>query len=241
MILAHTHLCPAHHSDGFPAAPGQLCDEVLQFRARAPGRLGFLARRARGFTLVELLVAMATGMVVLAAGINIVILHKHAYQVQDQCAEMVQTARAALDMMSREVRMAGFDPTGAGFKGLALNPSRLCIHADLSGPNPDDPPDGDTDDPNECIVYRYDPEHLQIDRNTGGGYQPFAENIVSFTFGYLNKKGSSAQTTADIRQVWLHITARTRRPDFRRSPGGGYRTYTLSALITPVNLGCSKP
>lgn len=196
---------------------------------------------ARGFTLVELLVAMATGLVILAVVVNTVVLHRGAYQVQDQYAEMVQTARAALDMVSRELRMAGFDPTRAGFEGLALNPSRLCIRADARGENPGDPPDGDTDDPNEDIAYQYDPVHLQIDRNTGGGFQPFAEDIVAFSFEYLDEKGRPAAAAGDIRQVALRITAQTRCADAAWCTNHGHRRYTVSTLVTPVNLGCLKP
>lgn len=181
---------------------------------------------------------MAIGGLLLGAVISTFILQSKAYDVQEQMTEMVQTARAAMDMIGREVRMAGYDPTGAGFDGVAYHSAKLQLLADLRGASATDPPDGDTDDPNENITYVYDSKNLQIDRNTGGGNQPFAENIEAFGFTYLDKDGHPTATTADIRQIRVTITARTARPDSQYSAHGGYRTFTLASLITPVNLAC---
>jgi type IV pilus assembly protein PilW len=195
-------------------------------------------RGASGFTLLEVLIAMAIGGLLLGAVISTFILQSKAYDVQEQMTEMVQTARAAMDMIGREVRMAGYDPTGAGFDGVAYHSAKLQLLADLRGASATAPPDGDTDDPNENITYVYDSKNLQIDRNTGGGNQPFAENIEAFGFTYLDKDGHPTATTADIRQIRVTITARTARPDSQYSAHGGYRTFTLASLITPVNLSC---
>ena len=67
---------------------------------------------AHGFTLVEVLIAMAIGGILLGAVVSTFVLQSKSYDVQEQMTEMVQTARAAMDMISREVRMAGYDPTG---------------------------------------------------------------------------------------------------------------------------------
>lgn len=192
----------------------------------------------RGFTFTELLIAMAIGCVLLGAVIGTFILQGKSYDAQEQITEMVQTTRAAMDMISREIRMAGYDPTGAGFDGIPHDASRLQIVADLRGAKTSDPADGDTDDPNENITYSYDSKNFQIDRNTGGGNQPFAENIETFTFDYLDGDGNSTTTTANIRQIRVTITARTARLDPGYSANGGYRTYTLTSLITPMNLAC---
>lgn len=192
--------------------------------------------KAYGFTLLEVLLSLAAGSVLLSAVVSIMVLQQQSYDVQDQVAEMVQTTRAALDMMAREIRMAGFDPTGAGFDGISCNPSHLCIVGDFRGPQPNDPPDGDIDDPSERIIYCYDAKNLQIDRNTGGGNQPFAENIQEFVFECLDAQGNPTTTPADIRHVRVAITGRTLRPDRHYGSNKGYRMYRLSSLITPVNL-----
>ncbi len=152
---------------------------------------------------------------------------------------MVQTARAAMDMMSGEIRMAGYDPkgtmqrsdpTGAKFVGIPYDANKLEIYADLNG-------DEDTDEPNEYIKYTMDSDFpFEIRRDTGGGRQEFALNIQSFTFDYFDSNGNSTTTTANIRQIKITITARTSKPDRNYTPNSGYRTYTLTSYITPRNL-----
>lgn len=185
-----------------------------------------LENKEGGFTLIELLIAMAIGLVILGAICSTFIIQRKTYDVQEQITEMVQSARAAMDMMTWEIRMAGYNPTGAGFNGITYSTSQLQIQADLDG-------DGGTGGSYEDIIYIYDGTNSQIDRNTGGGDQPFAENIQSFAFDYLDSAGSATTTTANIRQIRITITARTAKPD---PDYGGYRTYTLTSLITPPNL-----
>ena len=201
-----------------------------------------LEDKERGFTLIELLIGMAVGLIVLGALASTFIIQSKSYDVQEQLAEMVQTARAAMDMISREVRMAGYDPSLAstGIVGIPWNTGQLQILADFRGDNngpPVDPPDGLPNDPNENVIYTYDATNDRIDRNTGSGAQPFAENIQAFTFQYLEADGvTTATSSADIRQIRLTITARTSKPDPDYDLYSGYRRYTLISVITPPNL-----
>jgi prepilin-type N-terminal cleavage/methylation domain-containing protein len=65
-------------------------------------------KREKGFTLVELLVAMAISGIVIAAVYTAFITQQKSYTIQDQVAEIQQNARVGLDMIAREVRMAGY-------------------------------------------------------------------------------------------------------------------------------------
>ena len=196
--------------------------------------------RESGFTLVELLIAMTIGLIILAALSSTFLMQRKTYDIQEQIVEMVQTARAAMDMMTREIRMAGYDPTGtmqrsdptgAKFVGIPYDADKLQIYADLNG-------DEDTNDSHEYIKYTIDSDYpFEIRRDTGGGRQEFAENIQSFTFEYLDSAGSATITTADIRQIKITITVRTSKADGDYSANGGYRTHALTSLITPRNLG----
>jgi len=196
-----------------------------------------LKHQEHGFTLIELLIVMAISFIVLGAVFSTLVVQRRAFAVQEQITEMVQTARATIDMMSREIRMAGHDPTGAGFHGIPYNAAQLQIRTDLRGDGANDPCDGDTNDRNENITYKYYDETIQIKRKTGSGrFQPFAENVQAFSFAYLDSNGSPTTTTADIRQVRLTITARAAKRDPGYAANGGYRTYTLTTSITPNNL-----
>ncbi len=188
--------------------------------------------KEHGFSLIELLIAMTLGLIVLGAISSVFLGQRQTYDAQEQIADMVQTARAAMDMMSREIRIAGYNPANAGFNGITYDSSQLQIQADING-------DGNTSsDPNENITYTYDAENFRIDRNTGSGGQPFAENIEAFNFVYLEADGTTEVNTfadtGNIRQIRITITARTSKIDRAL---GDYRRYTLTSLVTPRNLG----
>jgi prepilin-type N-terminal cleavage/methylation domain-containing protein len=65
-------------------------------------------KKEEGMTLVELLVAMAISGIVVAAVYTAFITQQKSYTVQDQVAETQQNARVGLDLIAREVRMAGY-------------------------------------------------------------------------------------------------------------------------------------
>jgi type IV pilus assembly protein PilW len=65
-------------------------------------------RYTSGFTLVELLIAMTLGVFMMAGVLAVFISSKQSYAQQDALGQMQENARFALEMLSRETRMAGF-------------------------------------------------------------------------------------------------------------------------------------
>jgi prepilin-type N-terminal cleavage/methylation domain-containing protein len=61
-----------------------------------------------GFTLTELLVTMAITGMIMGAIVSTFITQRQSYHRQEQVVAMIQNVRAAMDMMVREVRMAGY-------------------------------------------------------------------------------------------------------------------------------------
>jgi len=67
-----------------------------------------------GFTLLELLIAMALSLVVLGAAFSAFTYQDKAYRNQGQVTEMQQNLRAAADLIAQDLRMAGYGvPAGA--------------------------------------------------------------------------------------------------------------------------------
>lgn len=62
----------------------------------------------KGFTLVELLVTLAISGVVMAGVYSVFYTQQKSYTTQEQVSEMQQNLRAAMLMISRDARMAGF-------------------------------------------------------------------------------------------------------------------------------------
>ncbi len=94
-------------------------------------------RTRRGFTMVELLIAMAIALFVVGALYGIFIMQSRQFMYQDLQMQMNQNMRFATDTLSRSVRMAGFNTDGAptGWGGItgpddAVNPLPAVISYD---------------------------------------------------------------------------------------------------------------
>jgi type IV pilus assembly protein PilW len=167
------------------------------------------AANARGFTLVEILVAIAISGFVLAALYTAFLAQQRLFHVNEQVAEMQQNLRGAALLMTRDIRMAGYDPTGnAGAQILLAGPHRFQFTQDITGNAGTGPPDGDCDDANENVTYGFsdaiddgdgiaDSGAGNLGRDTGGGFQAIAENIVAIGFAYAYEAGGSTSWAID--------------------------------------------
>lgn len=179
-------------------------------------------------TLVELLIALALMGLVVGGLTTIFVTQRKATAVQGQVTAMTQQAQAALELITRELRTAGTNPTGATFTPVTYSPTQLEIRTDLNG-------NGTTNDPDEQVIYAYDATRRRITRDTGSGAQPVVENIQAFTFTYLDSAGNPTTVSSAIRQLQITITARTAAPDPQYTANHGYRTATLRSLIALRN------
>jgi len=66
-----------------------------------------------GLTLIELMIAMAISILVMASIYQVFRTHQKAQVTQQLVVEMQQNARAALTLMKREIRMAGYKPAAS--------------------------------------------------------------------------------------------------------------------------------
>lgn len=63
-----------------------------------------------GFSLVELLMALATSMIVLAAIYSVFTITNKNCTTQNVTADVQQSLRSAIGLMARDIRLAGLDP-----------------------------------------------------------------------------------------------------------------------------------
>jgi len=205
--------------------------------------LGHNSRKEHGFTLVELLVAMAMTAVVMAAVYTLYKTQQDSYIAQDQVVEMQQNVRASLYQMARDMRMAGFNPQRApnvggfvtqlpddGSGTTTTNETNIAftIDQDSNGVI-------DVDANDEQIAYRLDTNRLEKFRVSDDTWQTVADNISAVDFVYLDPSGTDitasviANPTAQyattnlpfidsIRSIEMSIVARTGRID--KSFGG---------------------
>ena len=66
-----------------------------------------------GHTLFELMIAMAIAAILVTAIFQVYQIRQKSYSKQQLAVEMQQNIRAAISLIKREVRMAGFDPAAS--------------------------------------------------------------------------------------------------------------------------------
>ncbi|MBI4607825.1 MAG: prepilin-type N-terminal cleavage/methylation domain-containing protein [Candidatus Rokubacteria bacterium] len=154
--------------------------------------------RADGFTLVELLVALAVVGLVMVATLTVLERGQQGYLLAVARLDAQQRTRVALERVAREIRTAGFDPTGAGFAAVVdPTPTSLTIRKDLNG-------NGVIDAAGEAVTYLLRGTTLR--RNAGGGAQPVIEGVEGLVFSYLDAEGAATTLPEAIRTVVIALT-----------------------------------
>jgi type IV pilus assembly protein PilW len=176
-----------------------------------PSELGM---KNRGFTLIELLVAMGLGLVVLGVVLQVFVSQNRTNAAQQEVAYAQQNVRAAMYLMAREIRNAGYDPQDNDFEAIkTATSSSIRILSNLSG----DDEAGDPNDPNEDVTYTVNGSS-QLTRS-GSRMVDFVNNLQ---FGYVLNDGMvldppgaalTAAQRADVRTVIIRLGVRTENPD----------------------------
>ena len=163
-------------------------------------------KRENGFTMTELLVAMAMTAIVMAAVYSTYKSQQDSYVAQEQVVEMQQNIRASFYQLARDLRMAGYNPLRSSYVGgftatklvsdgndeTTTTSTHLAFYMDLNTPGIPDSPNGriGTDDDEEQIAYRFFNNALQKFRVSDDTWQTVADNIDAVDFVYLDPDGT---------------------------------------------------
>ncbi len=180
-------------------------------------------QKNKGFTLIELMVAMTISTIVTAAIYSTYKAQLSSYVTQQTVVEMQQNARAAIFAMERRIKHAGFNPMGSSAPhdaiiGIVANFADIDTNIGSSHHQTDIITDAthiaftmDADEDgvidnndNELVAYRLNGENLEIymqDAAGAWGWLPLAENIEALDFVYLRDDGVVVTPPADIDQV----------------------------------------
>ncbi|MCD6527864.1 MAG: PilW family protein [Desulfuromonas sp.] len=71
-----------------------------------------------GFTLIEVLIAMLVSLFIMGGAYTFFNSQQKQTTIQTNVSDAQQTLRAAMDFMSRDIRMAGYDPESTGKFGI---------------------------------------------------------------------------------------------------------------------------
>ena len=191
-----------------------------------------------GFTLIELMVAIAIGSIALAAIYSVYAGLMKSYTTQNVVADIQQNVRSGIGYMAEDIMMAGLDPNktaSAGFDIASSTNLRFTLDRNMNGVI------DNTD--SERITYLYDPVNRRLDQclyeGTGSDdWELFFDNVETMTFNYLDEDGNDlgdpvpAADFSEIRMVVITLTI--------EAPAGleGMidRTYTTQVQCRNIDL-----
>jgi type IV pilus assembly protein PilW len=198
----------------------------------------------RGFSLVELLVVLAVFTFIVGGLFTVLNKGQIRFAFEQDVTEAQQSARNAIDMMGREIRLAGFPKTSYYDGALGYNTNSNTIAKGFTTSNATDMVfEGDINEDGIVEVVEYNLSGSTLQRSTvakpGGGvaatpsFKTLAENVRSLSFTYYDAAGSTTAVPANVRRVQLNLNLSTSRvdPETRR-----LRTVSVSTMALARNL-----
>jgi len=190
--------------------------------------------------MVELMVTLVIAAIVTVALYSAYVAQNRNSSITQGVSELQQNIRAGLELLTTDLRLAGYDPTRsantgfvrgqnftapAGTVAVTTDGTNVAFTADLDGNGSvntsasDVNGDGRTDlADQEQIAYRFSNNRLQKFSVTSGAvsWQTVAENIENMEFRYLKGDGTVAALPGEIdeiRMVTVSILGRTSSGD----------------------------
>jgi type IV pilus assembly protein PilW len=202
-----------------------------------------MAVNEKGFTLVELMIALVLFLIVVAGIYSTFTFQQEAYMQTESKVNMVQEARAAQFFLARDLKMAGYDPSTyahTGFDQADIAEANFSMDIAANG-DPDNveitrfaltSENGDIIDDGLCptgTTCRLSREWCS-DKDNCGGMQPVAENVEAFELCYIigNMYATTAPNNLELSQITSVIVSLLMRQSYNSKKYRNTNTY-LSA------------
>lgn len=195
----------------------------------------------RGFTIVELMVAIGIGAIVLAAVMTSFLSQHRSYLAQDDVVELQQNGRIAFDMLTRDIRGAGYDPNNLGAGIITATPNNFeFTREDAAAANNLERVEYSLFDAFQAVGANdglIDDLALQIWDSLGNtaGRQVIAENISQLEFQYLDNDGNVTADLNSIRSVQISFLATAANPDQQFTNTMTYTSASGNTWGSPYN------
>ncbi len=194
-----------------------------------------LLKDSSGFTVAELILALGMMMIVMTAMISLATSLNRTYMTQTAVAGVQHVTRAGLDIMVRNIRMAGFNPHNVESVGIVeASANAFRFSYDLNGSGSIEPKVELGKEPPEDIKYLRNANNQlirQIDGRSNSN-QSLVDNVSGLTFKYLDKNNSETADIDDIRVVEVSLTVK--EPSGRGRPVS--RTYQTRVICRNLGL-----
>jgi prepilin-type N-terminal cleavage/methylation domain-containing protein len=162
--------------------------------------------RDRGFTLVELLVAMAIASIVMAAIFSVYAALTRSYTAQNAYADVQQAVRASVDIMAEDIMMAGLRDRWEGYSGNL--PQILTAGSEEMSFTSDRDMDGTINGNSENITYRLNPtDKRQLQIIDALGTEVLIDNVMNDDLGiplfrYFSESADDLKNDDDLISVY---------------------------------------
>ena len=182
---------------------------------------------AGGFSLIELMVAMAMALIVLAAIYSLHAAMTKSYTAQNAAADVQEGLRAGIDLIAEDIMMAGFNPLGTAGAGIvAADATGIRFTSDRNMNGVLDTgllPHSDLEEIRLFLSGTQLIQRLYEDNTTD---DVLVDNVTGLTFTYYDRNSPPTQLVppfiatqlADIRMIELSMTV--------QAPAGRGETVT---------------
>ena len=168
----------------------------------------------KGFTAIELLISLAIMSIALTSIYSMYMSFIRTCTKEGVKIRVQQNVRSGLDMMIRDIRLAGLDPDGTGDFGIvAVTSQRIqfTVDRDMDGELDDaDTTDGIDAPDMEHMAYEYDGsgklKMVLYKANGNLETEIMAENVTDLTFTYFDSNDDTTSNPDEIRMVDIQMT-----------------------------------
>ena len=181
-----------------------------------------------GFTVTELVLALAIMMMVMAAMVSLLISLNLVYTAQNVTAGVQQVTRTGINIMTRDIRMAGLNPLKTNQIGiLEASVNKFRFQHDTNG-------NGTIEkEQNEDIAYLLNGNHQLIRQKDGNSRsnKSLIDQVKDLTFKYVDMDDEETTILDDIQTVKISLTVR------EPAGKGKFISRTYSTRVICRNLG----
>ena len=155
-----------------------------------------------GFTLIELMIAMAIFSMVMTAVYGVYISSSRASTIQNASAAAQQSVRLGIELMAQDIRMAGFDPAGAGNAGIKVaTANKIEVWADRNYDRVTNDTGSIDNADFEMITYDLsgtDLRRILYEGETKQSIQPLIENVTNLVFTYSGTNNCNVNIELEV-------------------------------------------
>jgi prepilin-type N-terminal cleavage/methylation domain-containing protein len=191
-------------------------------------RSGYFVYDKRGFTIAEILVALAMLSIMIAAIYGVFASVNRTCTDNEVTAEVMQKMRTSIEFLEQDIRMAGldrFDSANAGIEVATATNLRFTADRNMDGVIDDaDLSDGIQEVDLERITYAYDAANNRLrqclSEGTTDDWEIVAGDIDNFQFSYLDVDDNPlAFPIADLSEIrTVQIVMTVEQPAGRAGP-----------------------